>query len=440
MSALLRNIKPLVFQKSVRSFHSSVCFGDIKPFLLADIGEGITECEVVQWFVKPGASVNEFDKICEVQSDKASVEISSRYTGNVVKLYYTPNQVAKVGSPLIDIEVEDAEEETAVVQEEVDTLFTKKGSDAALWQVPSVRHLLNQYDLSLSQLSGSGKSGRVLKHDVLEYITKHGLRKKERKRAVQQEIKAEPITQQSPMVVEGQRLVPLTPLQKVMFQKMTHSLTIPHLGYKDELELNATRTYRASLNDYIAKSPANTFRFQRISYLPIFIKSLSLSLCHFPILNAKQQPNSIEYRDHHHIGIAMDTPHGLVVPNIKHVERKTMFELAAEIHRLTQLAKQGTLDPSELEGGTITLSNLGSIGGTYAQPVIEASQMAIVSLGSAKKLPRFDRHTNKIEPKYIMPISWSADHRVIDGATMAQFSNLWKSFIENPALLSSQLQ
>ncbi|KAG1450968.1 hypothetical protein G6F56_008208 [Rhizopus delemar] len=220
---------------------------------------------------------------------------------------------------------------------------------------------------------------------------------------------------------------------------MTHSLSIPHLGYKDEYELNSTLEYRAALNKHIINQP-DTYSFKKISYLPIFIKSLSLCLNHYPIMNAMHQDTIVQYRDYHHIGIAMDTPQGLVVPNIKHVEKKTVFEVASEIHRLTQQAKKGTLSPLDLKGGTITISNIGSIGGTYANPVIVSPEMAIVAIGAAKKLPRFDRNTHQIEPKYIMPISWSADHRIIDGATIAQFSNMWKSFIENPALLSSQLQ
>ncbi|RCH83108.1 hypothetical protein CU098_003954 [Rhizopus stolonifer] len=347
--------------------------------------------------------------------------------------------MAKVGAPLLDIEVEpSAEEVDSVVPENKSLNEPLKGTlDMSFWQAPSVRRLLDQYGLSITQINGSGKSGRVLKHDVLNYI-KENLLTKKAVPVVDAQEKVKPVIEE-PIIDNEYRTVPLTPIQKIMFKKMTHSLSIPHLGYKDEYELNSTLEYRAALNKHIINQP-DTYSFKKISYLPIFIKSLSLCLNHYPIMNAMHQDTIVQYRDYHHIGIAMDTPQGLVVPNIKHVEKKTVFEVASEIHRLTQQAKKGTLSPLDLKGGTITISNIGSIGGTYANPVIVSPEMAIVAIGAAKKLPRFDRNTHQIEPKYIMPISWSADHRIIDGATIAQFSNMWKSFIENPALLSSQLQ
>lgn len=236
--------------------------------------------------------------------------------------------------------------------------------------------------------------------------------------------------------------VPLNAIQKAMFKTMTKSLAIPQLGFKDEIELNATSEYKNALNAYIANN-ADKYPFKKISYLPIFLKSLSLSLSFYPIMNAQIIESAsvpqIKYRNEHHIGVAMDTPQGLIVPNIKNVEQKTIFEIAGEIHRLTQLAKKGAIPISDLKGGTITLSNIGSIGGTYANPIIVSNESAIVALGSARKLPRFSQDSGAMVPKQIMPISWSADHRLIDGATIAQFSNTWKSFIENPALLASKL-
>lgn len=445
----------LIHQKSirVRSFHQSLHqYGAIKPFLLADIGEGITECEIVQWFVKPGQTVAEFDRICEVQSDKASVEISSRYAGNIVKVHYGQNEVAKVGSPLVDIETEDDEGDT--------TSSTNTGSSATTsevpisipaattgqahyisgWKTPAVHRLLQEYGLDITSIAGSGKSGRVLKGDVLSFIKKNSLTKKVHK--------VEEVVKESAPVpdISGKNdtFVPLNAIQKAMFKTMTKSLSIPQLGYKDEIELNATSEYREALNAYIASNP-DKYPFKKISYLPIFIKSLSLSLSYYPIMNAQLseesngKPPQLIYRDAHNIGIAMDTPQGLIVPNIKNVEKKTILEVSAEIHRLTQLAKKGAIPLADLKGGSITLSNIGSIGGTYANPIIVSSELAIVALGSARRLPRFSEETNSMVAKQIMPVSWSADHRVIDGATIAQFGNTWKSFIENPALLSSTM-
>lgn len=242
------------------------------------------------------------------------------------------------------------------------------------------------------------------------------------------------------------KTVDLTAIQKAMFKSMTKSLSIPQLGYKDEIDLNLTSEYREVLNKYIASKP-DLYPFKKMSYLPIFIKCLSLSLSFFPIMNAQISESTaiggapqLVNREAHNIGIAMDTPQGLIVPNIKNVQQKTIFEVAGEIHRLTSLAKEGAIPLSDLNGGTISLSNIGSIGGTYANPIVTSNQLAIVALGSARKLPRFDQQSNTMVAKQILPISWSADHRIIDGATIAQFGNTWKSFIENPALLASKLR
>ncbi|CAO3637668.1 unnamed protein product [Mucor hiemalis] len=442
----------LIAQKSirVRSFHQSLHqYGAIKPFLLADIGEGITECEIVQWFVKPGETVAEFDRICEVQSDKASVEISSRYAGNIVKIHYGQNEVAKVGLPLVDIETDDDDTSSnsgssasAAQETPISSSTPKKINNAnniSDWETPAVRRLLHEYGLDIASVTGSGKSGRVLKGDVLGFITKNSLKKQARKA---EKVVNEPAVQVSD-VGNNDSFVPLNAIQKAMFKTMTKSLSIPQLGYKDEIELNATSEYREALNSYIASNP-DKYPFKKISYLPIFIKCLSLSLSYFPIMNAQVseengKPPQLIYRDAHNIGVAMDTPQGLIVPNIKNVEKKTILEVSAEIHRLTQLAKKGAIPLADLKGGSITLSNIGSIGGTYANPIIVSSELAIVALGSARKLPRFSEETNTMVAKQIMPVSWSADHRIIDGATIAQFGNTWKSFIENPALLSSTL-
>jgi 2-oxoisovalerate dehydrogenase E2 component (dihydrolipoyl transacylase) len=239
----------------------------------------------------------------------------------------------------------------------------------------------------------------------------------------------------------------MTTMQKAMFKSMTKSLAIPQLGYKDEIELNATTDYRGALNQHLQKHPG-VHSFSKISYLPIFIKCMSIALRQYPVLNATigQQPSDanvndikITYRSAHNIGIAMDTPQGLIVPNIKNVESKTIFEVAAELTRLTDLGKKNAIPLADLQGGTITLSNIGAISGTYASPVVIASEMAIVALGRMQTLPRFD-DSGAVIAKQVMPVSWSADHRIIDGATIARFGNLWKTLIENPALLASELR
>lgn len=401
-------------------------------------------------FVEPGTHVAEFDKICEVQSDKASVEITSRYAGEIAKLHYDVNEIAKVGQPLVDIKV--AQEESTL-ESPAPTPAPAPAMDSTLKEAPApensappkqprgsslkdpslltlatpaVRRIAKQNSVDLAQVEGTGKDGRVLKEDVMAYLAGGK--------------SSEPAPATKPAAPsQGERTVPLTNIQRAMFKTMTRSLSIPQLGYKDEMELNATTEYRAALNKHIAENPAQ-YAFKKMSYMPIFIKCLSLALSHYPIMNASlASDDALIYRDSHNIGLAMDTPQGLLVPNIKDVQDKSIFDVAHEIHRLTELGQRNALGPADLKGGTITVSNIGTVGGTYANPVIVSSELAIVALGRMQTLPRFDDAGNVVA-RQILPISWSADHRVIDGATIARFGNHWKMLVENPILLTSSLR
>ncbi|KAF1797434.1 2-oxoacid dehydrogenases acyltransferase-domain-containing protein [Mucor lusitanicus] len=445
-------LTPHKYPRFARSFHAAVAREATKPFLLADIGEGITECEVIQWFVEPGSTVAEFDKICEVQSDKASVEISSRYAGKILKLHHGLNDIAKVGSPLVDIETDEDDDHVAAApqadefvpdvavqqpaKEEKAGNVDRSENSGSVLATPAVRKLAKDKGIEISSVTGTGKDGRVLKEDILNFGSKAAAPE-----AVHQETHQSANASSDPATASQ----PLSMVQKAMFKSMTQSLSIPQLGYKDDIEIDATTKYRAALNKHISSHP-DRYPFTKMTYLPIFVKCLSIALHHYPLMNAKlsgnlDDVNSIEitYRPSHNIGIAMDTPQGLIVPNIKNVQDKTIFEIASEIHRLSELGKKNAIPMADMKGGTITLSNIGTIGGTYANPVIVSSELAIVALGKMQKLPRFDANDNIIA-KQVMPVSWSADHRVIDGATIARFGNHWKNLIENPALLASELR
>merc|ERR1719443_157524 len=179
----------------------------------------------------------------------------------------------------------------------------------------------------------------------------------------------------------------------------------------------------------------------KLSYMPFIIKAVSLALNDHPILNASMSEDETEliYHEDHNIGVATDTPHGLLVPNIKAVQNLSVLEIAAELNRLHQAGLQNKLTPKDIKGGTFSLSNIGSIGGTYAKPVIMPPQVAIGAIGRIQKLPRFDHHDNVVAA-HIMNVSWSADHRIIDGATMARFSNQMKTYVENPTSMILDLR
>ena len=223
-----------------------------------------------------------------------------------------------------------------------------------------------------------------------------------------------------------------------MFKTMTRSLSIPHFLYADEVDVTVLSTLRQRLNK---QSPST----QRLSYLPFVIKAVSLALEDFPLLNARVDTEAEEnapklvMREKHNIGVAMDTAQGLLVPNIKDVSARSILDIGSEITRLQSLAKDGKLSVNDLTGGTITVSNVGSIGGTYVAPVLVQSEVAIVGIGKARMIPAFDEH-ERIVKRDVMNFSWSADHRVVDGATMARMAERVRAFVEEPALMMTKLR
>ncbi|XP_073666537.1 lipoamide acyltransferase component of branched-chain alpha-keto acid dehydrogenase complex, mitochondrial isoform X2 [Tursiops truncatus] len=397
--------------------------GQIVQFKLSDIGEGIREVTVKEWYVKEGDTVSQFDSICEVQSDKASVTITSRYDGVIKKLYYNLDDIAYVGKPLVDIETEalkDSEEdvvETPAVSHDEHTHQEIKGQKTLA--TPAVRRLAMENNIKLSEVVGSGKDGRILKEDILSYL------EKQTGAILPPSPKAEimppppkpkertiPIPISKPPVFTGKdRTEPIKGFHKAMVKTMSAALKIPHFGYCDDVDLTELVKLREELK------PIAFARGIKLSFMPFFLKAASLGLLQFPILNASVDENC---------------------QNITYKVR-SIFEIATELNRLQKLGSAGQLSTTDLTGGTFTLSNIGSIGGTYARPVILPPEVAIGALGKIKALPRFNKK-GEVYKAQIMNVSWSADHRIIDGATMSHFSNLWKSYLENPAFMLLDLK
>ncbi|KAJ3301661.1 hypothetical protein HDV03_000502 [Kappamyces sp. JEL0829] len=424
-----------------RAFSNSLPAWAVTPFNLADIGEGISEVELIQWFVKPGDKVEEFSKICEVQSDKAAVEISSRYEGTILKLYHNVGEIAKVGSPLVDIETEEEHADSVKTSDSpaVDdqpaapkppaadaapasaSAHKQSVQDALVYATPAVRRVAREHNVDISQVKGTGPQGRVLKGDVLAYV-------------------------KAPPAAAADKIQNLTPIQKAMFKSMTKSLSIPHFGFSDEIVVNATSQFRRELNAHLSSLPKGTYSFDKVSYMPIFLKALSEALKQYPVLNAQlvnaETTPALLFRGSHNIGIAMDTPNGLVVPNVKDVQNKSIFEIASDLEALKVKGQKGSLGNADLQGGTITLSNIGNVGGTGLHPVLVTSEVCIGALGKVQRLPRFEMvdGVEKVVAKEILSVSFNADHRVIDGATVARFVQLWKTYLEKPSLLTANLK
>jgi 2-oxoisovalerate dehydrogenase E2 component (dihydrolipoyl transacylase) len=315
--------------------------------------------------------------------------------------------------------------EPQVPEEIIETLKSKHASLAT----PAVRGLLKTHGVDILDVTGTGKEGRVLKEDVLKYV--------ENRESPVSPVATPAAPSITPDTRQTESEVNLTPIQSAMFKTMTKSLNTPHLLYADELKVNDINSIRKKLISD-ARDP------KKITFLPFVVKAVSLALNQYPILNARvdtTDPNKpkIVMREKHNIGIAMDTPRGLIVPNIKDVANRSIFDIAAEIARLSALGKEGKLGPADLSGGTITVSNIGNIGGTYVAPVIVPTEVAILGVGRTRTVPVFDEKGDVARGEMVN-FSWSADHRVIDGATMARMGNRVRELIESPELMLLELR
>ncbi|MCL7930863.1 2-oxo acid dehydrogenase subunit E2 [Halomonas llamarensis] len=421
----------------------------MSDFMLPDIGEGIVECEVVEWRVAEGDTIEEDQPVVEVMTDKALVEITAPEPGVVTKLYVDQGQIAKVHAPLYAYQAEgetassdstDAPSEKASVsasqentqqptatpapktvpeQESTETSVALAGGAYGKTPAsPAVRRLVREHGLDLAAITGSGKDGRVLKEDVLGYLdapkTHTGV----------------PASQKAP------RVEPLRGMRAAMAKQMVAAAsTIPHFQYGEEIDVTELLALRERL-----KPQAETLG-ARLTLMPFFMKAMALAVEAHPILNAQLNPEATElaYYPECNIGMAVDSKVGLLVPNVKNAGALSLMEIAGEVGRLTQAAREGRVEQADLKGGTITISNIGAMGGTYASPIINAPEGAIVAIGKTQWLPRFDSAGN-VTRRAILTVTWAGDHRFIDGGTIARFCNQWKAYLEAPETMLLQLR
>ena len=413
----------------------------LEDFILPDIGEGIVECEIVDWLVAEGDEIEEDQAVCDVMTDKALVQIPAKYTGTVQKLYYQKGEIAKVHSPLFQMTIagsapkQDIDVNQAVVKAQTNAAEqaapvkvnqTAKVVNTKAVASPAVRRKARELDVDLTQVPGSGKNGRIYKQDIEEFI----------KGEVPNSIDTSPLNsnvanKQSKTQSSGVRVEPIKGIKAAMAKQMVASVsTIPHFTFCDEIDLTDLIALRASMKEQYKAQGV------KLTMMPFFVKALSLAMKEFPVLNSKvnEDCSEITYFNDHNIGIAVDSKIGLLVPNIKSCQSKNIVDVANELTRLTESAREGRVPPEDLKGGTISISNIGAIGGTIATPIINKPEVAIVALGKLQHLPRFDENGHVVS-KAIMQVSWSGDHRVIDGGTIARFNNLWKSYLENPSAM-----
>lgn len=377
-------------------------------FNMPDIGEGVVEGEVISWLKQEGDALAKDEPVLILMTDKATVELPTPYPGVLKKHYYQPGQIAKKGHPLFDVEVNGAipEVKKEKIVELAETPKIERLVHSKVQAAPPVRKLAKELGISLGSIQGSGKEGRILKEDL----------------------KKRPST--SPLHLPGDSETPLIGIQNLMAKKMSEShVEIPPFSYFAKGDASRLLLMQEKMSGEALK------RGVKLTITPFFIKALSLVLRQFPKGNSSLDgaTNHIITHAQHNIGIAMSTPLGLIVPVLKGVEKLALPELILAYEALKEKAKTNHLAPSDMKEATITLSNVGALpgGGTYATPVINPPEAAILALSRIQKEPVAIQDNVAVHD--IIYCSWSFDHRIIDGDLASRISAAFIKLIENPA-------
>ncbi|KAJ1454791.1 2-oxoacid dehydrogenases acyltransferase-domain-containing protein [Pelagophyceae sp. CCMP2097] len=422
-------------------------------FALADIGEGIAEVELMEWHVSVGSVVQQFDAVCTVQSDKATVEITSRFDGVVAMVHHAAGAMVQVGATLVSIQPHGSPAADATAAPLDGAAAPLAAAPAVPADVrhkklatPAVRKLVKEGGIDLGAVDGTGPGGRVLKGDVLAFFATPPPRRSDHNgheptvappgpgpsRGGSAEAPGVP-ADELPRAATAQPLgeeVPIRGVRQAMFRAMGASLAVPHFVFCDEYRMDVLMAAQRALG---------------CSALPLLLKAASLALRDFPIVNASvcgtpERP-AVRFNALHNFGFAVDTPAGLVVPVVRDVATKSVSEIVDELRRLRDAALAERLSPSDVAGATLTLSNIGSVGGTYMSPVVALPQVAIGAIGRARRVPVFEtEESDRVVAAHVAAVSWGADHRVIDGATMARFSNRVKELVQNPLAFLQHLR
>jgi pyruvate dehydrogenase E2 component (dihydrolipoamide acetyltransferase) len=440
-------------------------------FKMPDIGEGIHEGEIVKWFIKPGDKVQEDDVLCEIQNDKAVVEIPSPVEGTVLEVKVAEGTVATVGQVLVtfdapgyenlqfkgDEHAEEAPKQEAVapapaaVQEApatpppappaygIGVTEPQKEADPnrKIIAMPSVRKYARDKGVEITLVPGSGKNGRIMKNDIDAFLNggaaatpaaAQAVEVSQAAEAVQQETapKAAPVPQgEYPETREK-----MSGIRKAIAKAMVNSKhTAPHVTLMDEVDVAKLVAHRKKFKEVAAAKGI------KLTFLPYIVKALTSALREFPALNTSldDATNEIIHKHYYNIGIAADTDKGLLVPVVKDADRKSVFTISNDINELAGKARDGKLAPNEMKGASCTISNIGSAGGQWFTPVINHPEVAILGVGRIAEKPIV--RDGEIVAAPVLALSLSFDHRMIDGATAQNALNHIKRLLNDPELL-----
>jgi pyruvate dehydrogenase E2 component (dihydrolipoamide acetyltransferase) len=452
---------------------------------LPELGEGVTEGELVKWLVKPGDTVKPDQPVVEVMTDKATVEVPSPVGGVVKELKFKTGDVIKVESTILTLEGASAgaakaepqahrpeppkpapaaasgngQRSTATSQSPSQATQPQRSqpttsfhqgmgaqtmstgvyppvADSNVLATPSTRRLAREMGIDINALKGSGLAGRVTREDVITtggHAGNGGMDIVPTSNGIKVPGIPRPAYHGPAGAVEER--VPLRGIRKKIAENLQMAKQIiPHFTLMDEADVTELVALRESLKEHAEKSGT------KITYLPFVMKALIATSREFPMFNASidDAAQEIVYKKYFNIGFAADTPNGLLVPVVKSADQKTILDISKEIIDLSKRARDGKLKPDEMKGATITITNIGSVGGTYATPIINHPEVAI--LGMYKISDKLILGANK-EVKVIKSMNFTitADHRLIDGAVAANFMRSFMQKIQNPGRLMLEM-
>ncbi|HEY9721412.1 MAG TPA: dihydrolipoamide acetyltransferase family protein [Oscillatoriaceae cyanobacterium] len=411
----------------------------VLEFRLPDIGEGVVEGEIVKWLVKEGDEIKEDEPLVEIMTDKATMEIPAPADGKVLQLLFKEGQTCPVGGGMMLMSAEgghaapshEAPATPAAAPEAPKAAAAAPATNGHVptgeraLAAPATRKLARDLGVDINQVAGSGPHGRVTKEDVHHHA--EGGRPAP--------VASLPHAQSAPLRVEGDvERLPIRGLRKKIAEKMAHSAyTAPHVTTFDEVDMTNLVALRGRLK------PKAEAQGIKLSYMPFIMKACIAALRQFPLFNASidDANQEIVVKKFINLGFAAATDNGLMVPVVRHADQKSLFQLAREIPALAEKTREGKATLEELTGGTFTISNVGSVGGLFATPIINHPEVAILGVNKIEK--RAVVRDGEIVVRDMMYLGLSFDHRLIDGADAVRFLNTVIAYMQDPDLLFAEL-
>lgn len=435
--------------------------GGVYQFTLPDVGEGMAEGEIVSWLVAEGDDVNEEDSLVEIQNDKSVEEVASPVTGKIVRILVEAGTVANVGDVLAEIDApgHNSEASAPVSTPESPAQETKAADPAAgvstnasagnvpvasdpnkrVLAMPSVRQFAREQGVDITAVAGTGKNGRVLREDVANFngaatvAPEAPATETAQVAATTEAPAAKPAKKAATLADNSDRVerIKMTPMRKAIAKAMdTANHTAPMVTLFKDVEVSQLWDHRKKFKDIAAE------RGTKLTFLPYAVKALVAAVKKYPQLNASIDDATQEfvYKHYYNIGIATDTDAGLYVPNIKNADTRSMFDIADIINENAAKAHAGELKGPEMADGTVSISNIGSVGGEFFTPILNYPETAILGFGAIKSEPVVNADGEVVAGR-VLKLSLTFDHRIVDGATGQKALNEIARLMADPELL-----